>query len=585
MKQLRPYQHNAIQECWQALKANDRPVLLMASVGSGKSLMIGHILLEMERLGKRALCVVNNAELVRNNHATFKAQGGNPSIYCAALDSKDCSGLIVFGTPQSVLNGIKRQRKIADIPFNLIVVDEAHMINHHNSRSTFMRILRHYKQQYEPMRVLGATGTDFRYKGHSIVGEDCFFKTRVGNITTAYLIEQGYLTRPTFTVEDDQIDFSGVKTNSMGQFDARQLESVIDKNTRLTAVIMRNLVQIMKAQNRFGAFVFASTIKHAYECLSNLPPDESAVITGNTPQQERMIILDKAREGKIKYLVNVAVLTVGVDVPAYDTLLFVRPTESLVLMVQMIGRVLRLAPNKESALIIDCAGNLERHSDWDDPVLLDALKQTRHKDAELIFPCYVCGQLNSEHTRRCVGIVDNKRCEHYFDFKECHECNTKNDQVARHCRYCETELIDPNAKLSMAPFVDETMIVDVLRAKYWLQERDTGFIFNASYECPNNVWFYESYTPTASEKAKNYFYGTFVKKHVNRSSGFYPHLQNLVYMRAMLNEIETPIQLKVLGKDIKAKVFPEPDTSKSPDALLQIQSPTHNNNPDLPYPA
>ena len=102
MKQLRDYQIQAVNECWQALKKDCEPVLLMASVGAGKSLMLASILLSMQNAGKRALCLVNNAELVRNNCATFNEQGGNSSVYCAALGSKDSSAPIVFGTPQSV---------------------------------------------------------------------------------------------------------------------------------------------------------------------------------------------------------------------------------------------------------------------------------------------------------------------------------------------------------------------------------------------------------------------------------------------------------------------------------------------------
>jgi len=135
MKQLRNYQKQAVQECWNVLKETDDPVLLMASVGSGKSLMLADILIRMQKLGKRALCLVNNAELVRNNCATFIEQGGEASIYCAALGEKDESAPIVFGTPQSILNGINKNERIAQIKFNIILVDEAHAINYLDDRS------------------------------------------------------------------------------------------------------------------------------------------------------------------------------------------------------------------------------------------------------------------------------------------------------------------------------------------------------------------------------------------------------------------------------------------------------------------
>jgi DNA repair protein RadD len=558
VKQLRSYQKQAISECWEALKANDDPVLLMASVGSGKSLMLSAILLEMERHNKRALCIVNNAELVRNNAETFKQQGGNPSIYCAALNSKDHTKNIVFGTPQSIINGIKHNQPIADIKFNLIVVDEGHMINHIDHRSMFMRILNHYKQQYQNMRLLGATGTNFRFKGSAIVGDDCLFKSQVGNITTSYLIEHGYLTKPTFTIESPAIDFSGIKINSMGKFDPKQLNAVIDENQRLTGIIIKHLIHIMESQNRFGCFIFASTRKHATECLSHLPPNESALITGDTPQHERIVILDKARSGEIKYLVNISILTIGIDVPSYDTLLFVRPTESLVLMVQMIGRALRLADGKTDALVIDCAGNIQRHSNWDDPILLDAVKQTRDPDEERPFKCYQCGEMNGLHARRCIGTVDNKRCDFYFEFKECPSCLVQNDIASRVCRSCNHELIDPNAKLSLDPFQPDHIELNVLEAQYKLTGNESHFSLHIQYKCDTGLMVYERYTPS-SEKARNVFYGRLVKPSVINSIEYYPRLMSMSGVQAMLADVRTPITLLVKpgnnGFTIKKRVF------------------------------
>ncbi len=270
MKQLRPYQQQAVNECWEALKKNGEPVLLMASVGSGKSLMLASILLSIQNAGKRALCLVNNAELVRNNCQTFREQGGQSSIYCAALGEKDASSPVVFGTPQSIINGINKNESIGKIKFNLIVVDEAHAINYLNHRSCFMRILRHYKTEYPNMRLLGATGTNFRFKGAEIVGKTCLFKSQVGNITTEQLIRDGYLIEPRFEIDDKLvIDFSKVKIKQNGLFDQKQLENVISENTRLTELICKQVVHIMEAQDRRGVFFFATTKTHAYEILSH----------------------------------------------------------------------------------------------------------------------------------------------------------------------------------------------------------------------------------------------------------------------------------------------------------------------------
>ena len=567
MKQLRPYQSQAVQECWKALKLNDHPVLLMASVGAGKSLMLANILLTMQKAGKRALCLVNNAELVRNNCETFISEGGNASIYCAAIGEKDCSAPIVFGTPQSVLNGITKNKKISQIKFNIIVVDEAHAINYINQASCFMRILRHYKQEYPNMRLLGATGTNFRFKGSAIVGEDCLFKTQVGNITTEQLINDGYLIEPHFEVDKELVlDFSKVRVKSNGQFDQKQLESVIERSARLTELICYQVVHIMESQNRQGVFFFATTKKHAHEILSHLPPEESAIILGETPQDERTVILDKARKGEIRYLVNIAIISVGVDIPSFDTIAYLRPTESLVLLVQTVGRVLRLSPatGKTEALVLDFAGNIERHRDWDNPILKEAVKQTIDKDKPLVILCPSCMTMNTEHARRCIGVAHDKRCEYYFEFKDCHHpsCGVKNDVSARHCRACNNELIDPNAKLSLNPIKNNSFQVSVLNAQYSISGTQRGFRVNCAYRCQDDngrtATIYENFSPI-TDKAKKVFYGQFVKKHCENSSQYYMHMTNRFKVEQMLREVQTP-SLLVIAKEqdklkIKKKIF------------------------------
>lgn len=567
MKELRPYQNKAINECWKALKINDDPVLLMASVGAGKSIMLAKILLSMQKSGKRALCLVNNAELVRNNYATLIDEGGNASIYCAAIGYKDCGAPIVFGTSQSVLNGIDKNEAIRQVKFNIIIVDEAHAINYLNPGSTFMRILRHYKQEYSNMRVLGATGTNFRFKGASIVGPDCLFKTQVGNITTEQLIQEGYLIKPNFEVDKNLIlDFSQVRIKKNGQFDHKQLKEVVEKSARLTELICHQVVHIMETQRRHGVFLFATTKKHAFEILGHLPKHESAIILGETPQHERTKILDNAREGRIKYLVNIAIISVGVDIPAFDTIAYLRPTESLVLLVQTMGRVLRLSPNtgKREALVLDFAGNIEHHRDWDNPLLLEAIKKTIDKDKPLVILCPCCSEMNTEHARRCIGQVKEERCGYYFEFKVCdnEQCEAKNDIAARLCHACKCELIDPNAKLSMSRVKNNTYTVDVLEARYGISGTQKGFRINCSYKCQekngNLGYVFEHYSPI-SEKSKRVFYGQFVKHHCKDSGKWYPYLSQRSKVEQMIKTVNTPVSLLIVreqeGMKIKKKIF------------------------------
>lgn len=568
MMQLRPYQEVAVKDCWSALKQNDDPVLLMASVGAGKSLMLASILLTMQSSGKRALCLVNNAELVRNNCETFNNQGGNASIYCAALGSKDCSADIVFGTPQSILNGINKDESIGKIKFNLIVVDEAHAINFVNHRTCFMRILRHYKTEYPAMRLLGATGTNFRFRGSAIVGPKCLFKTQVGNITTQSLISDNYLIEPSFEVDKElQLDFSNVKIKRNGMFDQKQLELVVDESARLTELICDQVVHIMENQQRRGVFFFATTKKHAYEILSHLPAHKSAIILGETPQDERTRILEDARKGVITYLVNIAIISVGVDVPSYDTIAYLRPTESLVLLVQTMGRVLRLSPStgKSSALVLDFAGNIERHRDWDNPILQKAVINTIDKDKPFVIQCPACQEFNTEFARRCIGIVNQARCDYFFEFKPCPnpDCEVKNDISARHCRVCETEIIDPNDKLTLEPIKSLSLEVYVTEANFEVKGTFNTFVVNCWYhflyvdEIEGDIVgsIRESYT-SKSEKSRNIFYGQFVRKHCEKASSYYMNLHKREIVEEMLKKAKAPIKLLITpDMRIKKKIF------------------------------
>jgi DNA repair protein RadD len=348
----------------------------------------------------------------------------------------------------------------------------------------------------------------------------------------------------------------------MGKFNNIELQKVVNKSHRLTHKIMQQLIVLVE-NGRKGAFIFCSTIKHCEEAMKSLPDEQSACITAKTSHEERKKILDLAKDGKIKYLVNVATLLTGIDLPLFQIAAFLRPTESLVLFVQAMGRVLRLSPetHKDNALVLDFAGNIERHRDWDNPILLDAIKQTVDKDKPLVIGCPACMEMNTEHARRCVGINENKRCDYYFEFKEC-ICSAQNDITARFCHACKCELIDPNAKLSLSPVQNNLIQVNVLEARFGISGTQKGFRVNCAYKCQDTSGrigsVFEHYSPV-SEKALRVFYGQFVKKHCSDSSKWYNHLLNRSKVEEMLRVAGVPLSLMIVkeqnGVRIKKKIF------------------------------
>lgn len=567
MKQLRPYQQEVLDTLRVRLKETDYPLLVNASVGAGKSLIIAELLMIIERAGWRSLCLTMNSTLIRQNAETYIDQGGRAGIYCASLGMKNTKEPIIFASPMSVRGSIKKSGELSKIPFNLIIVDECHNINFNDRSTTYMRIFNHYSHLSQALghklRFVGLTGTPYRGKGYTIIGKDLFFKEEVCAITAEWLIENNYLTPPLwgYCEKSLQYDFQKLKVNSMGKFNSNELDNAIHKTPRLTAKIMAEVKEIVK--NRRGAFIFASSVKHCLECAEALPPEETAVITGDTPDKLREHYIEQARAGIIKYLVNVNVLCTGVDVPTFDTVVFVRPTESLVLYMQCLGRGLRLADGKTDCLILDYAGNLDRHGDIDNPIINKALRPRFDTDPDYCIECFDCNTLNTLMARRCIGNKEDKRCDHWFEWKDCTYCGTKNDIVSRQCRSCQGELLDPNRNLKDKASNKERFIFDVNETEYLLSISNGHPLFIIRYSVRGDTGYiskkkiHESFS-LGSEKSRNLFYHTIVKKHFKgydprEKENFCYDLEDMEFLKDVIqqNALYSPTKIECINKDDK----------------------------------
>ena len=496
MLTLRPYQKEAVASL--ILKIDNEykdNILVNASVGAGKSLIIAETLRHIELKGERALCLTMNSTLISQNYQAYIRQGGSASIYCAALNVKSAKGAVVFGAPISVKKAIEAEDEIAAIHFSILVIDEAHNCNDDDGKTSYMQIITHYKEVNPKLIVIGLTGTPFRGKGLSIVGEHKLFKESVANITTEWLVKNKYLVPPVWGFFDSGLyyDFSQAKTNKLGTFTQQSLAKIVDQDTHRTNRIMRQVQQITKDRN--GVFIFTSSIKHCYDCQKLLGTQRAAVITGKTSERDRARILDAARIGSIKYLINVNVLTTGVDIPNFDTIVMVRPTESLVLYTQCIGRGLRLYPDKKECLVLDYAKNLERHGDLENPFIRDAYIAFRNESHEYNLECPECNNFNLTSASSCAV------CSYLFRFKSCPYCSGKNDVRARKCRHCKCELIDPDLKLTEFPSCKDKVKSFVTRSMYHCNSTHFEIMYSFDNDYLNQKYGY--YTEKHSIKSQS----------------------------------------------------------------------------------
>ncbi|SQK75571.1 type I restriction enzyme EcoKI subunit R [Tatumella ptyseos] len=347
---LRPYQQEAVDATISYFRKHQQPAVIVLPTGAGKSLVIA----ELARKARgRVLVLAHVKELVAQNHAKYEALGLSADIFSAGLQQKQSHRKVVFGSVQSVA----RNLDAFDDAFSLIIVDECHRIAD-DKESQYQTIFSYLRQRRPELRLLGLTATPFRlgkgwiyhlhYHGMVRGDADALFYECIYELPLRYMIKNGYLTDPhRIDMPVVHYDFSALFSSQQGLFSERDLNNQLSKQRRVTPEIIRQVIEL--SEDRHGVMIFAATVMHAREILGLLPP-ESALISGETPARQRDEILATFKQQKIKYLVNVSVLTTGFDAPHVDVIAILRPTESVSLYQQIVGRGCACHPVKRIVL-------------------------------------------------------------------------------------------------------------------------------------------------------------------------------------------------------------------------------------------
>lgn len=466
MYKLRSYQQKAVDKTLSYFRKKRDPVVIVLPTGAGKSLVIA----ELARVAQgRVLVLTHVKELVEQNHDKYESYDLKAGIYSAGLNKKDKSDKVIFGSIQSVANASEDFFK----DFTLVVIDECHRVGL-DQETQYAQVIKKLRAENENICILGLTATPYRlglgwiynygHDGSEKTKEDRFFKQCVFELPLEYMIRNGYLTPPVkVDIPVTCYDFSEL-TESGRKFTMNEVEELLKKQRRLTPLIVKNVIDITEKYNRQGVMLFSSTVKHAEEILEHLPEGEAKLILGETDQAQRDAIIEEFKAKKIKYLVNVSVLTTGFDAPHVDVIAILRPTDSVSLYQQIIGRGLRLDPGKKDCFILDYTGVTH---DIYSPVISD--KKPTPESVMVQIPCPQCGFENNfwgrvdydghitEHFgRKCRGGIhdpetfDIKPCGYLFRFKLCPSCSTKNELTARACCECSETLVDADTKLKQA---------------------------------------------------------------------------------------------------------------------------------------
>jgi superfamily II DNA or RNA helicase len=359
------YQAEADSAIMHALSAaaNVNPVAAIVT-GGGKALLAAMLCQSINLMwpGSRVMVLAPSMELVKQN--VDEAVGYLPpalvsrvGVYCAGLKMKDRLSQFIFGTPQSVTRQAKRFGRI-----DFVIVDEAHVF--HYGAKTARKIVDELRANNPEVRFIALTATDFMMKGQKVVPlTQCgLFNAKVYDLTSGRnynrLVREGYLAPVVApTIRFPQVDTEGVRTKG-GDFDEAELaRRAMEVTKEAVAVALEN------AADRKHFMWFAVNIEHAQMIHRALVDtgESSVLIHGDLEHSERVEGIESYLLKQQRHIVSVAMLTTGFNAKFVDCLVCLRPTKSLVLWRQIVGRGFRPYPGKENVLLLDGGGNIARH--------------------------------------------------------------------------------------------------------------------------------------------------------------------------------------------------------------------------------
>jgi len=369
--QLRTYQERAIDALRSAMQQGARAPLLTLPTGGGKTIVFSTIAASAAAKGNRVLILVHRRELIHQASSKLAWIGLEHGIIAAGIPQSDAP--VQIASVQTLARRLARM----DWQPGLIIIDEAH----HVIAGQWARILDHYPNAYR----LGVTATPCRLDGR---GLRAAFDDIVLGPSVADLTFWGFLSPARIYAPPVVADLGGIRSRA-GDYANDQAAAAMDRPTVTGDAI--NHYQRLAARQQ--GIAFCCNVAHAVSVCDAFKTAGigAALLLGNTSDREQ-VVADFAA-GNIRILVTVDVVSEGFDVPAASCAILLRPTQSLGLYLQQVGRVLRPAPEKDAAIILDHVGNVTRHGFPDDPrdwSLDDRMKRSRGTPAPSVRTCPAC---------------------------------------------------------------------------------------------------------------------------------------------------------------------------------------------------
>lgn len=339
---LRPYQRHQIAELAVALRTY-LWILMQAPTGSGKSQMIAAIVAAAEAAGLRVLILVTRTRLVRQIHERLDAFGIRHGVIAASLPHlrNYSAGVQVASVDtlhrRALVNG-RMPLPSADV----VIFDEAHLATADSRRKLL--------DSYPAAVRIGFTATPARRSGKPLgAAFECLVMgPTIKELTAAgYLVPTKIFTTPLISVQD----LRAIPKDIDSDFKAGPLGEMLSR-PKLVGDVVTNWLRIAP---RKRTLCFAVNKAHGAALLEQFRQQGIAaeMLTDADEEETREEIIGRLESGKTDVVINCFLLAYGVDVPAVECVILARPTRSLTMYLQMVGRGLRAAPGKTHCIVID----------------------------------------------------------------------------------------------------------------------------------------------------------------------------------------------------------------------------------------
>jgi superfamily II DNA or RNA helicase len=421
------FQLKAARELWISFNRNNhRATVLQAPTGAGKTIIGSFFTSKMLEHGKwRTLVLAHRREIIDQTVEKLRMMGLPTGVIMAGRKA-DFSRPVQVASVDTLDSWVSREH--CDWPTaNMLWIDEAHRA----MGARYQRIIQHYIQQ--GACLLGTTATPIRTDG---VGLGRTFTHMVRTPDIRWMIDNGFLVPVQYRVGLIP-DVKGVRIAANGDYDPRQLQAAVDQK-----VLVGNVVdQWMRHAKGRPTMVFAAGVDHSVHIAESFRAAgvKCAHIDASTPIEERESVKAAIYSGDLQVITNAAVYVEGTDIPPISCISMAKPTKSLGMYLQCIGRGMRTSPGKSDLLVLDHAGVVYRHgrAEMDHEWIITEGREMLEKHAARLGK-----QLVSFHCPSCDTLYSGPSCPscgHHTETKgmpmpylDAELVTLTNDDLARH---------------------------------------------------------------------------------------------------------------------------------------------------------